>query len=132
MLLAVAMLLSVGGMAQADTTSSARAEKPTPEQRAEKLTKVMGKQLLLSPEQAQQVHAINLKYAEARKAAARRNREEAKATTEARNAEMEKVLNPAQYQKYLQLERKAARKMRERMHERKAQHAQQPIDTTAQ
>ncbi len=61
----------------------------------------MSKHLQLTPEQAEQVKVINLKYAELQQSATRQNR---KANKQARNAEMEKVLTPAQYQQLLQQE----------------------------
>lgn len=129
MLLAVVLVFSVGAMAQTDST--VQAVKLTPQQRAEKLTVSMSRHLLLSPEQIEQVRGINLKYAEMRQPGVRPAREDRKATMEARNAEMEKVLNPAQYQKFLQLERKAIRGMKDRM-KAKRDTANQPEQPAAE
>jgi hypothetical protein len=89
----------------------------------------MSKQLLLSKEQVEQVRAINLKYATERQEGARKNREQMKANMEARNAEMKVVLNEAQYQKYLQMERKAVRGMMQKAKARReAAQGQQATD----
>ena len=127
MTLLVVLFCSQQAVAQADSTASV--QRLSPEQRAEKLTTTMSKQLLLSKEQVEQVRAINLKYATERQEGARKNREQMKANMEARNAEMKAVLNEAQYQKYLQMERKAVRGMMQKAKARReAAQGQQATD----
>lgn len=96
--------------------------KLTPQQRAEKLTQVMSRQLLLSPEQVEKVQAINLKYAE-KNELVKRDMAALKANAEAKNAEMKAVLNPAQYEKLLKMEERTKQKIRERIKDKKV-----PID----
>lgn len=93
-----------------------------PQQRAEKLTQVMSRQLLLSPEQVEKVQAINLKYAE-KNELVKRDMAALKANAEAKNAEMKAVLNPAQYEKLLKMEERTKQKIRERIKDKKV-----PID----
>ena len=117
LLVCLAVMLSAGAFAQTDTTG--QKAKLTPQQRAEKLTQGMSRQLLLSPEQVEQVKAINLKYAE-KNEQLKRNMAKLKSNNEAKDAELKAVLNPAQYEKYQKMEKRAKQKVRERARERRA------------
>jgi serine protease inhibitor ecotin len=92
--LGVAMVVASAAWAQ---DMAGQKVKLTPQQRAEKLTQAMSRQLRLSPEQVEKVQAINLKYAE-KNAQVKRDTTALKANAEAKNAEMKEVLTPAQYE----------------------------------
>lgn len=92
--------------------------KPTPQQRAERLTKMMTRQLNLNAEQVEPVKAINLKYAELNEKS-KGNRKEMKANVEAKNKELKAVLTPEQYDNYLKLEERIKEKIRERREDKK-------------
>lgn len=117
--LGVAMVVASAAWAQ---DMAGQKAKLTPQQRAEKLTQVMSRQLLLSPEQVEKVQAINLKYAE-KNELVKRDMAALKANAEAKNAEMKAVLNPAQYEKLLKMEERTKQKIRERIKDKKV-----PID----
>ena len=117
--LGVAMVVASAAWAQ---DMAGQKVKLTPQQRAEKLTQVMSRQLLLSPEQVEKVQAINLKYAE-KNELVKRDMAALKANAEAKNAEMKAVLNPAQYEKLLKMEERTKQKIRERIKDKKV-----PID----
>ena len=117
--LGVAMVVASAAWAQ---DMAGQKAKLTPQQRAEKLTQAMSRQLLLSPEQVEKVQAINLKYAE-KNELVKRDMAALKANAEAKNAEMKAVLNPAQYEKLLKMEERTKQKIRERIKDKKV-----PID----
>ena len=117
--LGVAMVVASAAWAQ---DMAGQKAKLMPQQRAEKLTQVMSRQLLLSPEQVEKVQAINLKYAE-KNELVKRDMAALKANAEAKNAEMKAVLNPAQYEKLLKMEERTKQKIRERIKDKKV-----PID----
>ena len=50
-----------------------------------------------------------------------RNMAKLKSNNEAKDAELKAVLNPAQYEKYQKMEKRAKQKVRERARERRAQ-----------
>lgn len=71
----------------------------TPEQEAAKQTEKLQQELNLSSEQARQVHEINLRYARARKLS--NTRADALQRIKDKEAELKKILNPAQYTQLL-------------------------------
>lgn len=98
-----------------------------PPVRAAVQTKFMTEKLSLSPEQKTQVEAINLKYAEKMQPVldgsaggmfARMR--EGKALDEAKDAELQKVLNPEQYQGYLGAKDEMKQKMLAKVKEKAA------------
>ena len=93
------MLLAFASM----TAFAQRQDGRTPEQRAENQTKTMTENLQLTEDQQKQVYALNLtrakKMAEMREAQ-NQDRSEMRASMEAFNAELAKVLTAEQQEKY--------------------------------
>ena len=82
---------------------------PSPEQRAAKSTEWMTSELSLDEGQAEQVQAINLKYAE-KVQALRGDHEAMQQMKEEKNAELKGVLTENQYTLYLEKAKERGRK----------------------
>lgn len=114
------------------TSLMAQEEKPAREERKELAAEKLKSELNLSEEQAQQVQAIRLKYAEERKAAMEASkaerlaqRDEIKAINERQREELTAVLNEEQIARLdaLQQERMKSRESRpHRPHHRRGRH----------
>lgn len=85
------LALNIAVYSQDNNTTPER----TPEQEAAKQTEKLQQELDLTPEQARQIHDINLKYARARKAS--NTRSDALQRIKDKEAELKKILNPNQY-----------------------------------
>ena len=94
-LLFVCLALNISVYSQDANTTPER----TPEQEAAKQTEKLQQELNLSAEQARQVHEINLRYARARKVS--NTRADALQRIKDKEAELKKILNPAQYTQLL-------------------------------
>ena len=91
-LLAFYILFGCGFVAGQENTNT---PERTPEQEAARQTEKMQQELNLTPEQAQQVHEINLKYARERQVS--NSRTEALQRVKNKEQDLRKVLKPAQY-----------------------------------
>jgi Spy/CpxP family protein refolding chaperone len=91
----------------------------TAEERAQKLTDWMKKELTLTAEQEPKVHAINVKYADqmddikAEGGDRRAKFKEAKDTNKAKDEELKTVLTPEQFTKYSEKKQEMRQKIRE-------------------
>jgi hypothetical protein len=91
-LLAFYILFGCGFVAGQENTNT---PERTPEQEAARQTEKMQQELNLTPEQVQQVHEINLKYARERQVS--NSRTEALQRVKNKEQDLRKVLKPAQY-----------------------------------
>ncbi len=121
--LAVSAFVSVQAFAQDAPTQDANREgrrggmaSMTPEQRAERQTAQMKKQLTLTAEQETSITAINLKYAQQNQkmmASGDRNPEAMKQSMEAKDGELKAVLTKEQYTQYETMRDEQRKRMRE-------------------
>jgi Spy/CpxP family protein refolding chaperone len=116
----VAAALLVGLSASGARAQLADLENTTPQQRAQELTGIMKKELGLTPEQLSKVEALNLKYATKMEPVIKgsegpfRKMRQAREINEEKEAELQKLLTPEQFDKY-----KAERQMmREKFEQR--------------
>ncbi len=107
------------------TSTTTTQTKATPQERAQKLTDHMAKELVLTSDQQTKVQAINLKYAEQRAAYYTKNKTgdvdkkqakvDPKKSFEAQDAEFKAVLTAEQYKKYLANKESAMKKIESKM-----------------
>ena len=119
----ISAFVSVQSFAQdAPTQDANRADRRggmasmTPEQRAERQTAQMKKQLTLTAEQETTITAINLKYAQQSQkmmASGERNPEAMKQAMDAKDGELKAVLSKEQYQQYETMREEQRNRMRE-------------------
>ncbi|MBO0947044.1 hypothetical protein [Fibrella forsythiae] len=121
----VSAFVSVQAVAQTTTEDPNRAERrgrmaaSTPEQRAERQTAQMKKQLTLTAEQETAVAAINLKYAQqAQKLMTNGDRDretlkQARDVMQGKDGELKAVLSKEQYQQYETMRDEQRNRMRE-------------------
>lgn len=133
-LILLGLLFSIAVVGQNDFGwSQGKKASKTPEEKAQKQTEWMKKDLGLNETQAKQVSEINLKYAkeaEARKAAHKaeqvKNKEARKAEHDAhkakKEAELKKVLTPEQYSTFETKRAERQAKHEAKKAERKARH----------
>jgi phage portal protein BeeE len=111
--------LIAGFLFQDAAAQTTERTKLTAEERAQKLTEWMKKELTLTAAQEPTVHAINLKYADqmddikASEGDRRSKFKDAKATGKAKDDELKAVLTPEQFTIYSQKKEEMKQKMRE-------------------
>lgn len=116
MVLAVLIAGSFGQQAAAQTTERTPL---TTEERAQKWTDWMKKELTLTAEQEPRIHAINVKYADqmddikAEEGDRRSKFKEVRETNKAKDEELKAVLTPEQFTKYTEKKQERQQKMRE-------------------
>ncbi|MFD2201693.1 DUF4890 domain-containing protein [Shivajiella indica] len=117
LMIAIIFSLSLAAFGQREQQK----EKPTPEQRAERMTDRMAEQLELTEVQKQEIYAINLQNAQKRQAEmeARRiemeaRREAMKSQMESQRAQIDAVLTPEQKEKWEEIRAENRRKIDER------------------
>ncbi|MBT1710811.1 hypothetical protein KK062_21395 [Fulvivirgaceae bacterium PWU5] len=118
----ISMLLAVliaGSFGQQATAQTAERTSLTAEERAQKWTDWMKKELTLTAEQEPRVHAINVKYADqmdgikAEEGDRRSKFKEVRETNKAKDEELKAVLTPEQFTKYTEKKQERQQKMRE-------------------
>lgn len=115
-LLAVIITGSLSYQATAQTTERTPL---TAEQRAQKWTDWMKKELTLTAEQEPKIHAINVKYADqmedikAEEGDRRSKFKDARETNKAKDEELKTVLTPEQFTTYTEKKQERQQKMRE-------------------
>jgi len=116
----VAGLLLVANVSYSQNKTSS-----TPEERAAKLTEWMKTNLQLNPDQATQVQAINLKYAnktqelQTQSKSRKQKLQTLKDNDKAKDTELKNVLTPDQYNSYQAKKDEIRKQMKERMREKK-------------
>lgn len=113
------VVLITAGFAHQATAQTAERTPLTAEERAQKWTDWMKKELTLTAEQEPKIHAINLKYADqvddikAEEGDRRSKFKEVRATNKAKDEELKAVLTPEQFTKYTEKKQESRQKMRE-------------------
>ena len=118
-ILTLLMMLIAGSFSHQATAQTTERTPLTAEERAQKWTDWMKKELMLTAEQEPKIHAINVKYADqmddikAEEGDRRSKFKEVRETNKAKDEELKAVLTPEQFTKYTEKKQERQQKMRE-------------------